>query len=217
VWQLRRHWLSVFGSWCCDVRGIKNGPRAIGYVLKYLGKAWPNVGETLQIAGFYRTKRLTTQGEFYGRRLSALLMHGPTRATGLERVRVRLCCEGCGTAVPRLCAIAPNDRHRRECKSLHGPPSSDGTCVCGAWRAPRDCAPYGRAWTPPAEWRTAGRPLELASLPSDAEPAATIAVDWTGALAWEDVQRVSLVEESSEAVPAIDPLENRHHDREQGE
>lgn len=176
--QLRKQWEAHFGAWNCDVRSIKNGPQAIGYVLKYLGKAWKGVPEDVQVLGFYRTKRLTSQGEFYGKRMDALLMSGPTQAMGAERSNVRLHCPECGCAQPEACAIVPNERKSKR--------------IPDPWRAPPEWAPFGKPWRSP-EWENGGPMRPKAEVVRDlGTPAATMALDWSGVMLWDDVQRVQL-------------------------
>lgn len=96
--QLRALWHARTNAWNVDVSKIKNqGESAMSYVLNYVSKKWKDIPDDLVALSFFRTRRITATGEFYGGKLRKL-REIATRAD--ERSVVRLCCPSCGLPQP---------------------------------------------------------------------------------------------------------------------
>lgn len=84
--QLRKHWMESGGGAQIRLEPAR-GRQAVDYVLKYLSKPWKGVPDDLQVCALYRTRRVTSVGEFYGarfRQLTARLMEpGEKTTTGI--------------------------------------------------------------------------------------------------------------------------------------
>jgi len=89
--QLRKIWESSGGGAQIRLEPAQ-GAEAVDYILKYLAKPWKGVPDDLQVVALYRTRRVTSVGEFYGRRfrqLSARLMESH------EKTHVGIFCPVC--------------------------------------------------------------------------------------------------------------------------
>lgn len=69
--ELRARWTSIGGGGQIRLEAAE-GKDAVDYVLKYLAKPWAGVPDDLQVVGLYRMRRVTSCGEFYGKKFTAL-------------------------------------------------------------------------------------------------------------------------------------------------
>ena len=93
--QLQARWQAATGAWNVNLKEVPqdSSARALGYILKYVNKPWKDIPEDIQAVAFYRTRRITATGAFYGKQLGRNL----EAATQPEERRVvRLLCTGCG-------------------------------------------------------------------------------------------------------------------------
>lgn len=97
--EFKRRWCKLTGANVGgqDIRGVRDGGRAVDYLLKYLAKPWAGIPDDLQVACLYRTRRVTSVGEFYGQKFTRWTAACMERS---EKFSWVLLCECCGLPSP---------------------------------------------------------------------------------------------------------------------